>query len=335
MTPQMRLIALFTLIPMGIVIIAALLGGIWCLIALGVMTLLSVILDNSLEIAQPPGAQDGSRAAAETLSVILACGHFAVLFTVIWALSAQNLGLIYGGALFLAAGLFLGQVSNANAHELIHKPGRVLRWLGRMIYVSIGFGHHASAHLLVHHVHVATDQDPNSARLGESYWHFLRRAWIGSFRAGLSAESKRHGHNALRHPYTGYVAGAALWLSVMLALFGPFGAIAYMALCTHSVAQLLLSDYVQHYGLRRKIGPGGKPEPFGPQHSWDSPYKATMAMMLNAPRHSDHHANPMRGYPQLRLAQDGLYLPRSLPIMGAMALWPAKWRAVMDPRVPR
>jgi len=95
-----------------------------------------------------------------------------------------------------------------------------------------------------------------------------------------------------------------------------------------------MSDYVQHYGLRRTVGPDGRPEPVGPRHSWNAPHWFTSALMLNAPRHSDHHAHPSRPYPELTLPAPDTAptLPHSLPVMACLALWPSQWRRVMDPR---
>ncbi|MDX1780519.1 MAG: fatty acid desaturase, partial [Thalassovita sp.] len=97
--------------------------------------------------------------------------------------------------------------------------------------------------------------------------------------------------------------------------------------------QMLLSDYVQHYGLRRALRPDGKPAPVGPEHSWNTPHWYSSALMLNAPRHSDHHMHPARHYPALRLAPDMPVLPQSLPVMAVVALWPPRWRKVMEPRL--
>ena len=110
--------------------------------------------------------------------------------------------------------------------------------------------------------------------------------------------------------------------------------LAHIALAGFAQSQLLLSDYVQHYGLSRKVGPDGRPEPVGPAHSWNAPHWMTGHMMLNAPRHSDHHAHPSRPYPALALAAPGAVptLPRSLPAMACLALVPPLWRRVMDPR---
>ena len=229
----------------------------------------------------------------------------------------------------------LGQVGNSNAHELVHRSNRSLRRLGRLVYRSHIFGHHGSAHLLVHHVSVATPADPNTARAGESFYRFAPRAWIGSFRKGFRAESARRarrGDGIWRHPYFGdLVATLALVLGA-LAYGGPAALAAFFALSAYATVQLLMSDYVQHYGLTRGLQEGGSPEPVGPQHSWDSPHWFTSGLMLNAPRHSDHHLNPQKPYPALELTS-APRLPYSLPIMATLALMPRLWRRVMDPRL--
>ena len=90
---------------------------------------------------------------------------------------------------------------------------------------------------------------------------------------------------------------------------------------------------MQHYGLRRADLPGGKSAPIGPEHSWNAPHGFSSGLMLNAPRHSDHHAHPGRAYPGLRLDRAAMpILPHSLPVMAVIALWPPLWRRVMDPR---
>jgi len=59
-------------------------------------------------------------------------------------------------------------------------------------------------------------------------------------------------------------------------------------------------------------------------------------MMLNAPHHSDHHMRPARAFPALEVTPDSMpILPRSLPVMAALALVPPIWRHVMDRRVAR
>ncbi|WP_313137178.1 alkane 1-monooxygenase [Paracoccus jeotgali] len=274
--------------------------------------------------------------ATETGLTLLALTHFALLLSALSAFGGDELTLTERVVLFLGAGMWFGQVSNAVGHELIHRSRRSLFRLGAAIYVSLLFGHHVSAHRLVHHSHVATARDPNSARLGESFWRFFPRAWWGSFRQGLAAERARARLSRRLNPYLIWVGGAGLWIIGVWIGFGTRAMVDYLALCLYAQMQLLLSDYVQHYGLRRaRIG--DRVEPVGPRHSWDAPHALSSLGMVNAPRHSDHHAHPGRPYPALRLSPQDMrpLLPYPLPVMGAIAMVPPLWRRVMDHRVAR
>jgi len=308
MSPAMMLFTVVTLAPVGLIALAATQGGPWGLIAPVYLTALAAGLDRFTQLALP-GAEPGREfPAADRLSVVLALAHFGLLALGVWALSGGT-GLQTGGkiGLFIATGLFLGQVSNSNAHELIHRPARGLRRLGVAVYSSVLFGHHASAHPLVHHVHVATRRDPNSARMGEGFYRYWWRAWRGSFRAGWRAETARRARSntgAGMHPYAVYIGGAALTVIIAALIGGPGGVLALLALAGFVQTQLLMSDYVQHYGLSRVIGPDGRAEPVGLRHSWNAPQWFTSALMLNAPRHSDHHAHPARPYPELTLPSE-------------------------------
>jgi alkane 1-monooxygenase len=111
------------------------------------------------------------------------------------------------------------------------------------------------------------------------------------------------------------------------------GLLAWVGLALHAQSQILLSDYVQHYGLTRARRSDGKIEPVGPAHSWNTAHWFTSAMMLNAPRHSDHHVHPGRPFPALRLTEDAPRLPWPLPIACALALAPRLWRRTLAPRL--
>ena len=328
----MLLFVPITLIPVGLIGMATVWGGVWVALALLYLTALTATLDLIIaRVAKP--LPDSEFPAATGLSVVLALAHFGLLGLVVWALAGDGLGWAEKLGLFAAAGLFFGQVSNSNAHELIHRPGRALHRLGMWVYVSLLFGHHTSAHPLVHHRLAATRADPSSARLGESLYRFMIRAWVGSFRAGLRADSARlvqAGRGWGRHPYLIYFGGAFLCLG--LATWAG-GLLPYLALAGFAQLQLLMSDYVQHYGLTRTIGAQGKPEPMGSAHSWNAPHLMSSALMLQAPRHSDHHARPALPYAALGIPAGAPMLPRSLPVMACVALYPRLWGRVMDPLV--
>ena len=327
--------AIASLTPAALLALACLFGRPWPLAALLSITVLVFFLDR---IARQLPTRDTT---GRGLSLILAATHFALLPLVVWGLAGDSgLAVADKVLIYLGAGLLFGQISNSNAHELIHASTRWPRRIGTMLYCSLLHGHHVSAHLRVHHIHAATDADPNSARLGEGFYAYALRVLRGEFMAGLHADSKQRARavdqSARPHPYVGYVAGGALTLGCAALIAGWGGMLALLAIAFYAQMQLLLSDYVQHYGLRRHLRTDGRMEPVGPQHSWNAPAWYSSAMMLNAPRHSDHHMRPARAFPALEVTPDTMpVLPRSLPVMAVLALVPPIWRRIMDRRVAR
>lgn len=333
-----RRLARFTLVTGLMVLLLALAlarGGAWAGLALLYITAFTFFMDRIAALAAPD-RPDAEFPAGDGLSILLGLVHFPLLYGGVWVIaSGDTFNTLDKILIFLALSLFTGQIGNSNAHELIHRPGRWMRRLGVAVYSSILFGHHASAHVRVHHVHAATPRDPNSARLGESYYGFAVRAWVGALVEGYRAESRLRKGAGL-HPYATYAAGAAASLLLAFGLGGPAGVAVLLGLSAYAQAQLLLSDYVQHYGLRRHETAPGKWEPVGPQHSWNSPHPFSSALMLNAPRHSDHHAHPARPYPGLELDRARMpILPHPLPVMAVLALVPPLWRRLMDRRARR
>src|SRR5690606_31557671 len=113
---------------------------------------------------------------------------------------------------------------------------------------------------------------------------FAPRAWIGSFRSRLAMENdlQARAKGFRLHPYVVYVAGGLACAGAVWLAFGLNGLAAYLGLAAYAQMQILLSDYVQHYGLSRRTLPGGRLEPVGPQHSWNSPHWFSSYLMLNA-----------------------------------------------------
>jgi alkane 1-monooxygenase len=326
--------AVVTLVPLVLLGLGATLSGGFAVMAFVWLTLIAAVMDHVLA---PPGGTTGAPTAwADRLSILLALGHLALLPPVLVALAAPGLSPGQKIALFLATASFIGQVSHPNAHELIHRRNRVLAGLGALVYVSIGFGHHFSAHRLVHHRFVATPEDPNTPRMGESYWRYLPRAWAGSFREGLRAEAGRRARGANRiNPYWVWCGGAVLTAILAAQLAGPLGLAALLGLWVLSGMQILLSDYIQHYGLQRLPLPSGRLEPVGPHHSWDAPKGFSSYLMMNAPTHSEHHLHPDRRFDELAAATRAPTLPRSLPVMAVIATVPPLWHGLMDRRASR
>jgi alkane 1-monooxygenase len=326
-----------TLLPLALLIGAAAVWGGLAVIALLWLTLIAAVVDHLLD---PPTASGPHGPWARRLSIVLGLGHCVLVPLVLLALAAPGLTPGQKIALFAATASFIGQVSHPNAHELIHRKSRFPAGLGALVYVTMGFGHHVSAHRLVHHRYVATAQDPNTARMGESYWRYLPRAWAGSFRAGLEAERDRLTRRGLPasgpgNPYWLWTCGAILMAVAATALAGPVGLACLLGLWALTGAQILMSDYLQHYGLTRLPLPSGRIEPVGAHHSWNAPKGFSSYLMLNAPSHSEHHMHPDRSYETLEPVTVAPMLPRSLPVMAVIATIPPLWHRMMDRRAAR
>lgn len=320
-----------TLAPLPLLAMGAFFGGGWLWAALFYMTVLVVLIDQIMPGPAANAPEGAEFPGSDRVLAAVGLSHLALLPLTVWAVAGgSGLSGLERALTFLAAGYWIGQVAHPAAHELIHRGNRWLFRLGVAVYTSLLYGHHSSAHRLVHHRHVATPDDPSSAPAGMGFWRFAPRAWIGSFRAGLAAESALRARAARPglHPYAAYVAGAIASLALAAVLGGPWGVLAWLGLCAHAQLQLLLADYVQHYGLQRKRI-DDRYEPVGTRHSWNTPQWFSSALMLNAPRHSDHHAHPSRPYAALRLEDDAPMLPWPLPVACTLALSPRLWRRAM------
>jgi alkane 1-monooxygenase len=342
MTAANLFLRVAVLLPLPFLAFSPVFGGSWAFVALFYLTIFAFLADESLF---PVGddilaSSNFDRFMVDWVPVVLGAAHLALLPIAILTLANGTLGLGEKTVLFLAFGLFFGSTSTANAHELIHRSDRIRHTLGKWVFVSLLFGHHVSAHLSVHHRHVATPLDPNSARIEEGFYRFFHRAWHGSFHAGLAAEktrlmqsSKSTFHPA--NPYFIYCIGAGVFIGIVYALTGGTGLAIYFGFAIVAQMQLILSDYVQHYGLQRQLLSDESYEVVSMQHSWNAPHVFSSALMLNAPRHSDHHTHPAMPYTALQTrTEDGApTLPHSLPVMSCIALVPPLWKNLMRPHV--
>lgn len=325
-----------TLAPLPLLALGALLGGTWLWAALGYLWLLSLTLDQILPLMEANAPEGTEFPAADALLIALGLAALALPPLAVSGATSPSLSLPEKAALIFSTGLWLGQIAHPAAHELIHRSDRRRITLGIAAYAAFLMGHHASSHRLVHHRHVATPLDPASAPKGRGFWRYLPRAAIGGFLEGLRAENALRARSAKGiHPYVLHALLSATMLSVAALIAGPTGIAVTLLLAAHAQVQVHLSDYVQHYGLTRATGPDGKPEPVTARHSWNTAHWFTSALLLNAPRHSDHHTHPARPYPALRLPDDAPRLPWPLPLAATIALVPPLWRRLMKPHLAR
>jgi alkane 1-monooxygenase len=226
----------------------------------------------------------------------------------------------------LSVGLATGGAGITIAHELGHKRPLVDRLLSRVLLISVSYGHFTVEHNRGHHVRVATPEDPASARYGESYWAFLPRTLFGSLRHAWELDRREVLLSSLATCAVAAALGAA---------FGPLAAAYFFGQSAMAIALLEAVNYIEHYGLVRRMLADGRYERPAARHAWDAYEWLSNCFLVHLQRHADHHLNPMRPYAALQPQEESPKLPMGYPGMVPLAFLPPLWFAVMNPRVPR
>lgn len=235
----------------------------------------------------------------------------------------------------------IGGIGINTAHELGHKREANERWLSKIALAQSFYGHFYIEHNRGHHVRVATPEDPASSRMGENFYQFWPRTVAGSLKSAWRLEKRRYARRQ-QHPFrigndvlNAWLMSAVLW-GALIAWLGV-GLLPYLLIqAVVGFSLLEVVNYMEHYGmLRQKVGVGERQryERVDPTHSWNSNNIATNVLLYHLQRHSDHHANPTRRYQALRDFEESPVLPTGYAGMIVLAIVPAIWRRVMDPRV--
>ena len=235
----------------------------------------------------------------------------------------------------------IGGIGINTAHELGHKRESHERWLSKIALAQSFYGHFYIEHNRGHHVRVATPEDPASSKVGENFYQFWVRTVTGSLKSAWHIEKRRYARKK-QHPFRIGNDVLNAWL-MSLVLWGALVAWLGVGLLPYLLIQAVVGfsllevvNYMEHYGmLRQKVGVGERQryERVNPTHSWNSNNIATNVLLYHLQRHSDHHANPTRRYQALRDYEQSPVLPTGYAGMIVLAIVPAVWRRVMDPRV--
>ncbi|WP_349257073.1 fatty acid desaturase [Nocardioides sp.] len=266
--------------------------------------------------------------------------QYAAFVAAMWLVARGDLGTWDKIGLAVSIGC-IGGIGINTAHELGHKKESHERWLSKIALAQSAYGHFYIEHNRGHHVRVATPEDPASARVGENFYQFWPRTVWGSLKSAWRLEKRRYARRD-QHPFrigndvlNAWAMTAVLW-GALIAWLGV-GITPYLLIqAVVGFSLLEVVNYMEHYGmLRQKVGVGEREryERVDPSHSWNSNNIATNVLLYHLQRHSDHHANPTRRYQTLRDFEESPVLPTGYAGMIVLAIVPAIWRRVMDPRV--
>ena len=320
----------------------ALRGGYYTFVAPLAMTFVAVPLFDALigrDTRNPSDASPGrlARALFRLATWIAVPSQAALLAWGLWfATRPEALPVEIVGAL-LAVGITGGVIGITVAHELVHRSSRLDRALGAVLLAMVSYLHWAIEHVAGHHRRVATPDDPATARFGEILPAFMVRSVVRGFQSAWQIEAARNARRGLRAPWRngvlqGVVVSGALAAAIGL-LAGPRAMAFFLGQSAVAIGFLETVNYIEHYGLRRRLISPGVYERVTTHHSWNSAHWLTNALLFNLQRHSDHHVWPARPYHKLRHRPESPQLPTGYAGMALLAMVPPLWRRVMHPRL--
>jgi alkane 1-monooxygenase len=225
-------------------------------------------------------------------------------------------------------------------HELMHLSNKIFISYTTFFASLFGFGTFPLEHIHCHHnlQKTCTYGDPTSARLGESVYAYIARAYFTMFRSAFQFEKERLARRSLspwRFSNTA-ISSALLWLLMMgavFALLGLKGLIFYLLCCASGVSCYLILLYTTHYGLTRTVQADGTIEPYTHLHAWNCNFTLLNIASVETTHHSDHHIRPLAPYYDLEDIEGSPSLPVGWFNLFPIILIPPLWRRMMDPRV--
>ena len=310
-------------------------------VAFGVIPFFELFLPKSVENHAAEVEEDRSR---HPFFDWLLYAHIPIMYGLIaWAcVKLQNGGLssleIVGTTFNI--GIMIGAFGINVAHELGHRQNKFEQFLSKTLLLPALYQHFFIEHNRGHHKNVATLIDPATSRLGENLYAFWWRSVKGSYLDAWEIEAERlhrEGKSwfSIENEMLRFQFIQLAYLGVIWTAFGTPSVI--FAILAAIIGFLLLEtvNYIEHYGLQRKMLENGRYEPVLPHHSWNSDHELGRIFLYELTRHSDHHYKATRKYQVLRHFEESPQLPFGYPMCMLLSLVPPLWFSVMDKKVIR
>ena len=231
-------------------------------------------------------------------------------------------------AQYIGAGLSLAWLSVVplipTSHELYHRRGKLARFVGRYAQICYFDCTREIAHVVGHHIDVATPRDGDTARRGTSLYAFTGRAAFVALKACLKTESdalERQGFGrwSIRHRLWKAILAQVIVQSIIFAI-GGWPAVV-LAVCSMVTARFWAEsfNYFQHYGLIRVEG-----SPISRRHVWNHLKPLSRVVGFEITNHADHHTNSFASFHQLVPDRQWIPMP-SVFVCFFSALIPPLW----------
>jgi alkane 1-monooxygenase len=274
---------------------------------------------------------------------ILLYSHLPIIYALIgyafYKIQHQDLTILEMIGMIFNVGIVLGSYGINVGHELGHRQNKFEQFLAKALLLPALYQHFFIEHNRGHHKNVATNLDPATSRLGENIYFFWFRSVVGSYANAWRLESerlKKEGKSVLNwdNEMLRFQMYQATYLLVIYLIFGTPAVIFAISFAIVGFLLLETVNYIEHYGLQRKLLDNGRYEPVMPYHSWNSDHELGRIFLYELTRHSDHHYKATRKYQVLRHFDESPQLPFGYPLSMLVSLLPPLWFRIMNKRVP-
>ncbi len=296
-----------------------------------------------LELIIKPDPLNADEAEAELMSkspvydfllYLLLPVQYLILFLFLEGIDKSNFVEILGKT--LSMGLLCGILGINLGHELGHRSGRKDIIFSKLFLLSSLYMHFYIEHNRGHHKRVGTHQDPASARYGESIYFFWLRSIVGSYFSAWKLEldrlrSKGLSPFSIRNEMVQIHCIELVFLALVLFLFGLKSMILFITASVLGILLLESVNYIEHYGLGRRIREDGSFVKTLHCHSWNSDHVLSRILLFELSRHSDHHYKASKKYQVLNHHDESPQMPTGYAGMIILALFPPLWFKVMHP----
>lgn len=264
---------------------------------------------------------------------------YGLLIFFLFAINEKGLTMLELAGRTLSMGVLTVSIGINVGHELGHRKKSYEKFMSKMLLLTTLQLHFFIEHNKGHHKRVATQEDPASARYGETVYVFWFRSSIMGYISAWKLEAQRLKKKgvsflSIQNEMIRFEIIQLLFVAAIYFLFGFLSAIAFVI--SAIVAKLFFEtiNYIEHYGLQRKKKGSGF-EKVLPVHSWNSNKDVGRTLLFELTRHSDHHYKASRKYQVLKHYENVPQMPAGYSAMILLSFIPPLWFYVMHQRINR
>ncbi|MGV6846212.1 MAG: alkane 1-monooxygenase [Lutibacter sp.] len=237
-------------------------------------------------------------------------------------------------AMGIACGIFGINVG----HELGHRSNSFFKFSGTILLCTSLETHFIIYHNRGHHYDVATPKDAATARKNEWLYAFWFRSQFGSYLKAWQIQidllkKKNNQFFSLKNSMLLYTVFQIIFLVVIFYFYNYFVLLSFITAAIIGILLLETVNYIEHYGLLRKLNETGRYERVKPVHSWNSNHQIGRILLFELSRHSDHHYKASKPYQLLDSLPDSPQMPTGYPGMMLLALFPPIWFKIMNKKL--